>query len=247
MSIYATTSDGAKLYKVQRNPVEQDRKSSAYATAVGGRLYGLPDKWELVPEVEAVEPDRRGSRLTAPNATDESVRLAQYVRLSGLLGVAALSRTVTARGTATRNVPDHLSGECPDERCNFVPDMPDALTQQELRHAERYRSAMKGAKFAESMLKSKRVRDNAFWRNALPYWPIDKAGRMMQGMIVGGERLFDLGGNLVSLRTLHAAHVAADIATDKDADNQRKSRAAELAALIAEQEADSKRSKRGKL
>jgi hypothetical protein len=218
------------------------------ATAVGGAIYGLPNRWDVEPDPKPIpEAERKPSKLTALNATDASVRLAQYVRISGLLGVAALSKPVTARGSATRNVPDHLSGMCPDERCNFVPDMPDALTQQELRFAERYRSSMKGTKFAASMLKAKGIRNKAYWRNAFPFWPIGKDGAMLTGFQHNGERMFDIGGNLVSLRTLYAKHMESEAKTDKDADAQRKSRASELALLIKEQEEDKKRSKRGRI
>ena len=137
------------------------------------------------------EPNRPGSRLTGPNATDQSVRLAQYVRASGLRGIAVLNRgdtsdiiNLSAKGTGTRPFPFDSRGSCPSERMNFLPVAEDVtLGSDEMRQVRRYRYSMKAEAFAASMQKEAKARERNYWREAFPYWPLNADGSFESGKI----------------------------------------------------------------
>lgn len=204
---------------------------------------------------------RRGSSLTSGKATDTDVRLAQYVRISGLRGVAVLTRgegrehgiRLTAKGTNTRNVPIEGAGLCPSERCNLIPPSEDdTLTSKEYYFLRRYRDSKKGAAFAESMESERRERDRAFWRAASPWWPLDKAGRFQSGKVrtnptTGRETLRFLDGSYLDDRI--TAHKLANVDHYERVESKRErlSRDAELALLIAEQAADRKAQRKGRI
>lgn len=204
---------------------------------------------------------RHGSSLTRGNATDADVRLAQFIRISGLRGVAVLTRgegrehgiRLTAKGTGTRNVPIEGAGLCPSERCNLIPPSEDdTLSSKEYYFLRRYRDSKKGAAFAESMESERRERDRAFWRAASPWWPLDKAGRFQSGKArvnpnTGRETLRFLDGSYLDDRI--AAHKAAhaDHYEAVESKRDRLSRDAELALLMAEQAQDRKAQRKGRL
>lgn len=201
------------------------------------------------------EPDRPASRLTSPNATDESVKLAQYVRASGLRGVAVLSahecdphRHLTARGTGTRPFPFDTRGLCPTERLNWSPVSEDeALSEGEHRQLRRYRDAMKGAKFAASMAAERKARADGVRRNLLfPYYPWDaKNARVVYGVPCSNlatrkpDRYFPDGTFRSERYETYLKYWGEDVESAES--NQSR----ELARLIAEQEADARAQRKG--
>jgi hypothetical protein len=222
-------------------------RAVARTYAVGGAIYGLPDKPDA-PEV--TEPDRPGSRLTAPNATDTSVKLAQFVRISGMRGVAVLNRfdtsavrhlTATGRHCHTRK--EDPRGMPPTYRGNVMPD-DDEPRDDGIRQSRRYRESMRGAKFAKSLADERVARHTLTLRNALPYWPFDaKHGRFIDGVRIGSERHFPDGTTLSQRVEWHSKAEAEAIAEA----SQRMAREVELARLVAEQDADLKAQRKGRM
>lgn len=186
-------------------------------------------------------PDRKGSSRTRPNATDLDVRLSDAYRLSGMIGFVALpSRTYTARGTATRNVPSHVSGLPP---CDTTDPLARVtfdfmlLNDAELRHLRKYKEAKKGAAYALACATERRERDRAYWRAALPHMPRNKNGDFTAFTQYGGTLLFGDG----STSAEHYANWSksnADHIEDMAQRSKRLSRAEELARLTDDQTQD---------
>jgi hypothetical protein len=225
--------------------------AAARAYAVGGSIYGLPDRPDA-PEVAEV--DRPASSLTGPNKRDVDVKLAQCIKASGLLGTAVLTRTYTANGRPTRGVPVHLAGMQPTERVPFVELVEDAtLTNADMYMCRRYRAASKGAKFAASMEKEARVRARNWWRAARPYWPLNADGSFESGIVrvnpnTGRETLKFKDGSYLDARIAAWKHTDKDESEAIEAKRARElSRAEELKLLADEQAADAQAQKRGRL
>jgi hypothetical protein len=233
----AVTDQSADGYRVMRAKYRADCDHFA---VVG---YEKPE----LPEVP--EPDRPGSRLTHPGKSDQDVRLAQFIRITGMRGVSVLNAgdfgKWTANGSATRNVPNDVSGLPPVERKPVPVRCEDeTISEPEVRQLRRYRNAMKGEKFAASMLREQTERSRAYWRAALPFWPLDKAGRFE-----AGKRRVNPDSGRDTLRFLDGSYlddrIAAHQQTHKDECEQIESkrerevsRAAELRELVDMQAAD---------
>lgn len=175
---------------------------------VGGSMfYGLPDRPAPTPPSERDRPGSARTKYVEPTDPESYARettrhrLADYTRLAGLLGYVAMpSRAYTVNaGRPTRNVPNNASGMPPatiGESLGRAIAEHMLLNDGELRHLRRYRYASKGSKFAESMEREQRERDLAYWREALPYWPLTKSGEFAVGMPYAGTVVFHDGTTL---------------------------------------------------
>jgi len=135
--------------------------------------------------------DNRKHSLSGPRLTDADVRARQWSRITGIVGVAMPSRSdyrggkkgegrmLSARGKATTNVPVHLSAAFPDYRDAVVPeDGTDiTITGGEVRYLRRYKDAMRGDAFAAAMEAERLERNEAYWRAAFPWWPLNAKGK----------------------------------------------------------------------
>lgn len=265
-------SDGAPIVPATDRADYTLIGAMARASAVGGGIYGLPDRPDA-PEV--AEPDKRASVLTMPTPNDPAaqarqdvrVRLAQYVRLSGLRGVAVVSRgdlstvhraksgaitaltpNVTARGAETRSVPIHLAGCDPSDPRAYMPDGRDATTGEqtasEVRDSRRYRDSSKGSKFAASMRRERDARRRGWIREAFPYLPYDvKHARFVDGVRTARETYYPDGTTLSERREAFFNSLS-----ESERDDRRNvlDAASELAGLIAEQREDAKRQRKGR-
>jgi hypothetical protein len=114
----------------------------------------------------------------------------------------------------------------------------ETMSEPEVRQLRRYRNAMKGEKFAASMAKEERERTRAYWRAALPFWPLDKAGRFESGKRrinpeTGSDTLRFLDGSYLDDRIEQHRAMNRDEAERIESKRERT-----LAELIREQEAE---------
>lgn len=263
-----------------RNEYQQALKDHAYATAVGGPIYGLPYRdgtpndmharalpggkfTPITEETGEREPDKRGSRLTAPGRLDADVRLAQFIRLSGSRGVAPLAwYGVTAQGKATHTPNLSNVGGCPaeQEHCD-----PARIGVSDMTKTRRYvpgkvpgagkhdpKRMPRGEQFVAGMARAgwtQNAPDGSFaWNDhgfdawhkaAFPYWPIDAAGSSRAGRIGKHGIYFDIGGERITLARIYAGWLANEGAETAAASARKSAREAdELSALIAAQELD---------
>ena len=127
----------------------------------------------------------------------------------------------------------------PAERVPLVLACEDeTVSEPEIRQLRRYRNAMKGEKFAASMEREQRERTRAYWRAALPFWPLDKAGRFESGKRrvnpeTGRETLRFLDGSYLDDRIEQHRAMNRDEAERIEGKRERT-----LAELIREQEAE---------
>ena len=210
------------------------------------RAFTHPDAGIPTWQDEIRTRERPGAALTFPHREEvaqrrqnDTLRLRQAYAIAGLKGTAVLTRTVTASGKATRKVPVDVSGLPPIFRTVGIGEQVDeTLTDAELRFLRRYRNAMKGEKFAESMAKEARERDRAYWRAASPWLPVDKAGRFMVPMFTSKGIVYSDGTTLKQrMLDYFATHTEErEAIADKSRRNAR--RMDEIAELMKEQEKD---------
>lgn len=202
------------------------------------------------------ERDRKASALTKPEAIHDNVsyatvttrvKLAHAIRKAGLFGYVNLpSRKYTANAKPTPNVPDHLSALPPSDIGDALADaIPQfmLLNDAELRHLRKYRYAMKGEKFAESMATEARERELAYEREAFPYLPRNKAGNVLAYYSTPSGTIFSDGTTLAERIQSWKAHNAEHV-DDMQARSKRLADKAELAALIEAQSGEREHDKR---
>jgi hypothetical protein len=248
MSIYQTTSSGAKLWTNGRNEIQQALKDSGRATVASGPICGLPER-DHEPQATWLEEsklprfNRAGSVTSGPDTG--RARVVQFARIAGLKGTATPPAKVTASGKATRTYRFDSIGLCPSERGNAYPESSDyGTSEREVRMLRRYRDLMKGDKFAASMANEQAARHTNVMR-ANSVWPFDeKHSRFYAGVPFKGTRYFEhIDATLAQLVEWNNTAVADNIA----AASERMGRDVELAALIAEQDADARAQRKGKI
>jgi hypothetical protein len=222
--------------------------AASIATAVGGVIYGLPERdhdpqatW--LEEAKLPRFNRAGSVTSGPDTG--RARVVQFARIAGLKGTSTPPAKVTASGKATRTYRFDSIGLCPSERGNAYPESSDyGTSEREVRMLRRYRDLMKGDKFAASMANERAARHTNVMR-ANSVWPFDeKHSRFYAGVQIGADRYFDCCDSTLSqLVEFNKAQDADNIAGAAE----RMSREVELAALIAEQDADARAQRKGKI
>ena len=222
--------------------------AASIATAVGGVIYGLPER-DHEPQATWLEEkliaslNRRGSATTG---TDTGrARVIQFARIAGLKGTTTPPAKVTAYGKATRTYRSDSIGLCPSDRGNAYPEASDyGTSEKEVRQLRRYKSSMKGKKFAASM-EAERIARHVNVMRANSVWPFDaKNARFYAGVPLGKDRYFEsCDSTLAQLVAFNKAHDADNI----EAAYERMSREVELAALVAAQDDDAKDWKRNSI
>jgi hypothetical protein len=136
--------------------------ASSRAHAVGGSLYGLPDKPE---GFEVPEGDRPASVTTGPDAI--ACKLRQYQRIAGIKGVAVLARTpVTAQGRTTHSIRLDACGLSPSDQ--IAAQAPEVGGKNDMVFVARYRGVYRGAEFAKSMARAEASRSRKSTRRTSP-------------------------------------------------------------------------------
>jgi hypothetical protein len=192
-----------------------------------------PEIRKKLREVETINPQYDPRAFKA--------KLSQWQRLAGIKGIAKLAldtdgerEAYTARGKATDSVNLDATGLCPSENGTIDPRNAGSFSMAD---CARYREHYRGEAFGKSMIRAQHARELEYFRETVPYWPIDGRGKPLTGKSVpeaDGYREFKCGFDTVTLRDLRKAHVGpetADLLQDME-------EAEELERLRREQEAE---------
>jgi hypothetical protein len=130
----------------------------------------------------------------------------------------------------------------PFYRAPFVEMVEDASGSADvIRQLRRYRNAMKGEAFAESMSEERKARNRNWMREAFLYLPYDeKHARFIDGVPFGNANRYYPDDTTLSQRVEQWKLTHAEEIEATEAKRKRTQAQAEIAALVAEQTKDAR-------